>query len=289
MKRERFDFVYGLGSGCSCWRILRERGLQFASFPLDWVGRPGWRGGEGLRKVAGLVVGGFAHWFEVANLERFPALDSPRHDAYLDRASGLCYVHDFDKGDDLHVRYPEIAAKYARRIARFHARMAASRKVLLFWIADPRDAGEIAADDVRFAQEAFARRYPGVTFRFIVASCAPGLPPGRARVVRGDGFELHAFDYRVATEGDPTWEVRTEMFAPVFDRFACVDYRTRAEKRANAKRERAREYEKFKAKSWWELVASRLQYKIYCHFRRRLDRKGVLKGLERDANAAPRA
>lgn len=286
MRRERFDFVYGLGSGCSCWRILRERGLQFASFALDWVGCPGWVDGEGFLKVTDLVVGGFAHWFEEGNLVRCRRFDSPRHDAYCDQATGLVFAHDFLRGDDLHAHYPEVAAKYARRIARFNARMAASRKVLLVWIADPRDVGRIPESDVRSAREAFCRRYPGVAFHFLVTSCVPGIRPESAEVVQGDGYELWAFDYRVVTTGEATWDVRTEMFAPLLDRFVCVDYRTRAERRANAGRERAREYEKFKAKTWWELVVRRLQYKIYRHFRRRLDRNGVLKGLEGGADEA---
>ena len=58
MSRERFDFVFALGSGCACSRMLRERGLQFASFPLDWVGGISFAVGAGgaLRQTAGLIV-----------------------------------------------------------------------------------------------------------------------------------------------------------------------------------------------------------------------------------------
>ena len=64
MSRERFDFIFGMGAGCSCSRMLRERGLQYASFPLDWVGDPCLDAGADIRLVADLAAGGFREWFE---------------------------------------------------------------------------------------------------------------------------------------------------------------------------------------------------------------------------------
>jgi len=89
---------------------------------------------------------------------------------------------------------------------------------------------------------------------------------------------------QVFTEGERTWDVRTELFSPLLDRYEAVDYRTRAEKRANAKRERAREYEKFKATSPLDLILTKMRFKLYRHLRRRLERKGVL--LQQDGGHA---
>ena len=101
------------------------------------------------------------------------------------------------------------------------------------------------------------------------------------RVERGDGYECFSFDYRVVTDGEPIWEVRRDLFAPLFDRFESADYRTFAEKRANAKRERARDMERFKATSALDLLATKLKFKLYRHLKRKLERKGVLDGEER--------
>ena len=276
--KERFDFIFALGSGCACSRMLRERALQFASFPLDWVGGISFAvgAGEGLRRTTGVLVSDFANWFREENLVRIPDYDSSRYDAYRDRGTGLYFTHDIPRGGDLHACHPSARERYERRIARFAALAGSAKKMLAVWVSDPRDPGEIGEEDVCAALAALRGRYPQAEVRLFVAGCKEGTPPERAVVKRGDGWELFLFDYRVFTEGERTWDVRTELFAPLFDRFEAVDYRTRAEKRANAKRERAREYEKFRATSPLDLLLTKMRFKLYRHLRRKLERKGVL-------------
>ena len=279
MSRERFDFVFGIGAACSCSRMLRERGLQYASFPLDWVGNPRIDAGEVLRHVSNLAAGGFPNWFEEENLERAPQYDSERYTAYFDRGSRLFFAHDFTPGGDMHREYPKAREKYARRIDRFAKVLSSARKVLVVWVADPRGIGEVAEDDIACSLNSFRKAHPKTEFRLLVVNCVHGVRPENMRVKRGDGYECLAFDYRVVTEGPPTWDVRTEMFAPIFDRYAAVDYRTRAEKRENARREKARAYAKLKAKSAWGYLVNRMEFKIYRHFKRKLERKGILQGI----------
>ena len=289
MEKERFDFVFALGSGCACSRMLREKGLQYASFPLDWVGGISDRVGAGqsMRITTDIVVRGFDGWFEEAQLERHPRLDSPKYDAYVDRRTGLYFTHDVPSGASLHSCYREIHEKYQRRIARFLERMEASRKTLAVWVSDPRDPGEVGEDDIRYSMDALRRRYPKTEFRMLVASCRPGTPPMKAEIIRGGGYESYVMDYRLVCDGEPTWDIRTEVFDPLLGRFAARDYRTRGERRANARRERARAYEKFKAKSLLDFMITKAAFKLYRHLKRRLERKGVLAGMELSAEAAP--
>ena len=278
--KERFDFIFGLGAGCSCSRILRERGLQFASFPLDWVGDPCMDASEDFRLTADIASGGFKEWFELENLERAPSYDSPRHIGFYDRKVRLYFAHDFELGCDFKKEYPTAEEKYRRRIERFNSVLSGANKALAVWIADPRGKGEVVPDDIQYALAAFQRTYPKTDVHILAANCVPGLKPEEMRVSRGERWEIFSFDYRVVTVGEPTWDVRTELFAPLLDRFEAADYRTRAERRANARRERAREYEKFKASSPVDLFLTKLRFKLYRHLKRRLERKGVLEGLE---------
>ena len=280
MSRERFDFVFALGAGCSCSMMLREKGLQLASFPLDWVGTPHFGAAGDIRAKTDIIVGGFKNWFMRKNLERAPEYDTPKHLGYLDRGTGLYFTHDVAVGSDMDHDYQAASEKYARRIDRFLKLLSKSRRVLAVWVNDPRIQGEVGAEDVQYCLDAFRKAYPGAEFKIVAVNCAHGVKPESMRALRGEGFECYSFDYRVTTDGEPTWEIRRDLFSPFLERFAVVDYRTRAERRANARRERAREYERFKATSLFDLWFTKLRFKLYRHLKRRLERKGVLAGFE---------
>ena len=274
--KEQFDFVFSLGAGCSCSMMLREKGLQLASFPLDWVGTPDFGAAGDIRVKAELVANNFGGWFLEENLERAPQYDSPKFVSYLDRGTGLYFTHDFAHGADIHREHPAAIAKYARRIERFRKLLSGARRVLAVWINDPRVPGEVGEADVTHCLGVLRRAYPKAEFKIVVVNCARGVKPEDMRVNIGEGFECYAFDYRAVTEGEPTWDVRTELFAPLLERFAVRDYRTRAERRANALRERARDMEKFHAASALDLLVTKAKFKLYRHLKRSLERKGVI-------------
>ena len=278
MKKERFDLVFALGAGCSCSMMLREKGLQLASFPLDWVGTLDLGASADIRSKADIVAEGFRDWFRLENLERAPQFDSPKFLGYLDRGTGLYFTHDFEVGVDLSRDYPAASEKYARRIARLEKLLGGARRVLAVWVNDPRIPGVANAEDMRYCLDVLRRAYPKTEFRLMAANCVPGLKPESMRVERGDGYECFSFDYRAVTEGEPVWEVRRDLFAPLLERFESADYRTSAEKRANARRERAREMERFRASSALDLLVTKMKFKIYRHLKRGLERKGVVLG-----------
>ena len=58
-----YDLAFSLGFSCGTTQALRAAGLQFASFPLDWVGVPS------LAVSVRAVEGGFAHWLEADDLK----------------------------------------------------------------------------------------------------------------------------------------------------------------------------------------------------------------------------
>ena len=286
MSRERFDLVFSLGAGCSCSMMLREKELQFASFPLDWAGTPEFGAGGDIRAKTDIVVGGFVNWFKKENLERAPVYDSEKYTSYLDRGTRLYFTHDVPVGSDLEREYPALSEKFARRIDRFLRLLSGANRVLAVWVNDPRVPGEVGEEDLKYCLDAFRMAYPAAEFKIIAVNCAHGVPYESMRSFRGDGYECYAFDYRVVTEGEPTWEIRRDLFAPLLERFGCADYRTRAERRANAKREKSREWEKYKATSVLDFWLTRIKFKLYRHLERGLGRKGVLAGFRPAAGIA---
>lgn len=279
MSRERFDLVFSLGAGCSCSMMLREKELQFASFPLDWAGTPEFGAGGDIRAKTDIVVGGFTNWFKKENLERAPVYDSEKYTSYFDRGTRLYFTHDVPVGSDLEREYQALSEKFARRIDRFLRLLSGAKRVLAVWVNDPRVPGEVGEEDLKYCLDAFQMAYPAAEFKIVAVNCVRGVSYESMRSFRGDGYECYAFDYRVDTEGEPTWEIRRDLFAPLLEQFEAKDYRTFAEKRANAKRERAREMERFKATSWFGLEVTKAKYKVYRHLKRQFESKGIV--LER--------
>ena len=37
MSVKKYDFVFSIGEACSCTQVLRQQGLQNASYPFDWL------------------------------------------------------------------------------------------------------------------------------------------------------------------------------------------------------------------------------------------------------------
>ena len=243
MRKERFDLVFPLGAGCSCSIMLREKGLQLASFPLDWVGNVDLSASSGIRATTDILVGGFRNWFARENVERAPAYDSPNFLGYFDRGTRLYFTHDIAVGSDLERGYPSASAKYARRIDRFLKLLAGARRVLAVWVGDPRMEGAVDEGDIRYCLDAFQRAYPRAEFRVMAANCVHGLRFEEMRVLRGEGYECFSFDYR--------------------------------ERRANAGRERARDMERFRATSLPDLWLTKAMFRLQRHLRRRLERRGV--------------
>ena len=50
---KEYDLAFSLGSSCGVSQALRAAGLQFASYPLDWLGS------RDVRRVAKVVAGNF--------------------------------------------------------------------------------------------------------------------------------------------------------------------------------------------------------------------------------------
>lgn len=264
---KRFDFVFGLGSACSCTQTLRAAGLQFASYPLDWVY------GGGVRERTALVTGGFGGWMEKGDFMRLDGRKAFGHDPYVNRRTGMHFPHDFEKGIDFSVAFQSVRAKYDRRIARFETRMERSRTALVVWIADPRDAFRLEDADMRYCLDAFAHRWPKTLFRMFAVDFAAGIAPGEMSRRDGNGFKVLRFDYH-----DPAGEdfsVRPELLLPLFADVEAKDYRTLPEKFAAWRRRRKSRRVRLNAQSAWDAFATGLQLRLYNHLKKRLEHRGM--------------
>ena len=62
MAKKTYDIAFSMGFSCGGSLALRKAGLQFSSYPLDWIGAPG------VVRSAKMVAAGFPNWFEKGDL-----------------------------------------------------------------------------------------------------------------------------------------------------------------------------------------------------------------------------
>lgn len=275
MNPHRYDFAFCLGSSCTATDVLRQAGLQFGTFPLDWVGR------LGVAARTDLIVGDFEDFLRVDRLKLECASDDGRHLRYVDVERGTAFFHDFPVGKALEESFPEVQAKYDRRIARFQRHLQDAKSALVVWIGDFRDARDgILATDAAFSDclDRLEKRFPGTSFSMLVFDQAEAGAAPQERAVIDGRIRRMAVDYRDWSQGPESWALRIDRLLPYLARFTVRDYRTTEEKRAYHRAQRRDKYARLHVKSWWEALLVGFQYRLFRHLRKRLGRRGIHMG-----------
>lgn len=294
--RSHYDFIFSIGSACSCTETLRAAGLQYASFPFDWItirDRPG-----DVRHKAEAICTDFRGWFDREDFEY--AGTKPWHlkDFYRNRRTGIVYHHDFPKGVPFATIYPKVRAKYDRRIARLFRCIRSAKTVLLVRIDRPDQEYPATVEDCAYLRSRLTEKFPDVRFDLIFLSCELGrLYENRLETTVADGFTHLVFDYKSrapeAQPYTPDMPVLVEFFR---SRFAVRDYRTTAEKKAERRRKRLARYHQFGASDFLHYRLNRLRLSLeegrlrrqIAHAGRRQKTFGRLVPLGLDPEAAAR-
>ena len=247
--RTNYDFIFSIGSACSCTQVLRAAGLQHASFPFDWItirDRP-----ADIRFRADLIAGDFRDWFAK---DAFVFLPSPTwhlKDFYRNTKLGITFNHDFPKGVPFEESYPVAKARYDRRIERLCRCIRASQRVLVVRLDRPDQEYPTTIDDCRYARQRLAEKFPGVHFDVVLLSCEPGLAFDNRCDRSEDGIRHIVFDYKSRASDAQTYTPDMPRLIRLFaDLYSVRDYRTRAERAAEARRRTLARYARYDARSW---------------------------------------
>ena len=294
--RTGYDFIFSIGSACSCTEVLRAAGLQYASFPFDWItvrDRP-----NDIRHKADAICAGFQDWFNREDFEY--AGTKPWHlkDFYRNRRTSIVYHHDFPKGVPFETAYPTVRARYDRRISRLFRCIRSSKTVLLVRIDRPDQEYPATVEDCAYLRSRLSEKFPDVRFDLLFLSCELGRScENRLETAVTDGFTHLVFDYKSrapeAQPYTPDMPLLVEFFR---SRFAVRDYRTAAEKKADRRRKRLARYRQFGANDFLHYRLNRLKLSLeegrlhrqIAHAGRRQKTFGRLVPLGLDPEAAAR-
>jgi len=269
MKR-KYDFIFSLGGSCKGNMSLRAAGLQHLSFPLDWCGGPR------LVDKAYHINSDFADFLNVANLEKLPVPKTNQTQLYRDKKLGYTIIHEFHTGVPFEQELPVVREKFKRRIARFLSLIDRSKSVLVTWVNVKGSPDETPAEAHEFQRLMQARR-PGTRFDVLLFDYDKGRSPEDFTDSEEGGVRVVGFDYKNYKGSTEFWEADDRLLGKwLAAQYEMEDYRTEAEKAAWAKKQATEKFDRFKAKNWFDYIHTKLQYKLYRHLAKRMEKKGLI-------------
>lgn len=142
--KKNYDIVYSLGGDCTCARYMLKYHLRSYASPFDWLAF------VDFAPRMKLIENDFKNFMNLEDLkfiQRKPGLDylNPKIIDFEDTRNGFHFYHDFPKGQTLEESYPEVKAKYDRRIKRFLNQLKTAENPLLIWLShyEPTDNGTL--------------------------------------------------------------------------------------------------------------------------------------------------
>lgn len=265
---KRYDVVFPLGSACSCAQVVKAAGLRLASYPFDWLY------GSDIRGRTDIVMKEFVGWLDEANMIEVEAPSWHPKAIYRNTVTDISFNHDFPKGVPLKDSFPAVKEKYDRRIVRLQKNLEAARRILLVWVQIP-TTGRIPDGDLDYCLEAFRRKFPQAKVDIFAFDYAEGMPLENCEVVREEGKTVVRYDYREYGNPRYFYAVEQDKMIPFLRGIGIVDNRNAEERRRFASECKRKLYAQFGAKTWLGFFLTRSQYKLYCHLRKALRRKGV--------------
>ena len=235
--KKQYDIAFSLGFSCGCSQSLRAAGMQFSSYPLDWLGVPN------SLAAANVIGRGFEGWM---NQEDFELVDVNHGVGFctricLNRRTQLGYSHefyDFRRFDDV---FPEVKAVYERRISRFMSELRSAKRILAVYL-EHTTRGKAEDGSIRETAEILRRKFPEAQVDFLYIYEKPGC--GEPSVEQdADGITVVAADYSMVEDGRITQFVKIPVVAGFLKTHVFVeDTRTpeeRAKYAANARTTRS--------------------------------------------------
>ena len=257
--RKSYDFIFGLGNACSCTQTLRAAGLQYLSFPFDWIIMGGH--GDLMRRIS-FIENEFEGWLEQKDLVKVRSYPEGNRDIYRNMSTDTIFNHEFKLNDDLTTHFPIIRAKYDRRIARFLSQLESSGTILVLRMDRPDQNIPTSPDECREALDRLRALYPRASIDMILLSMSDGVAfPDRRVDDLGDGLTQIAFDYRDTAPGRNPFSVRLDLTAAAIAPLARVkDYRTRREKADFRRLRRLKRWQKAGANSLFSYLLKKLRF-----------------------------
>lgn len=214
-----YDFIFSLGANCAVSQSLRDAGLQFASYPFDWIGSPG------LMRDVEMVESGFANWLDRGDLKLWDV----RHEegavqrVYKNMRTGFGFPHEFTNAFRIEDGYEKTREKYDRRIARFMKDLGSSRRALGIYL-EVATRRRLADDALAESRRRLAAKFPGLELDLLYVYEDPAAPDLET-VSDKDGVTVLRGHYAKFLDGKVMHTVdRSQLVSYIHENFTVAEH-----------------------------------------------------------------
>ena len=174
---EKYDLIFGIGSGCHVRNYLDANHLVRFTTPLDWIGGripQGWGTEPGLERDSRFnekihfLCNDFDGWANPSDFYTLQQSDvrETLHHYVLNVKTNVRFVHAFPCDTSMELHMPKFIEAMHRRANRLLDAIAKSDKILIVWahrLFDQRDCMDaiVSDQDIIQATEKLNARFPG--------------------------------------------------------------------------------------------------------------------------------
>ncbi len=200
---KKYEVIFSIGSACLCSQMLRRSGLQFCSYPFDWLF------GCDFSGRIDILISGFKDFLNKEDLHFTGKCNSDERnpcDVYRNDKTGITFNHDFAQGVPFDVAYPAIKAKYDRRINRLLNNIDNHKDILIVFTETPSQdhTTDVISDDVLISgYDKIIQRFPNKNIDLLYIACTPE----RSEKQIGEHIFKLTFNYR-SLHGTPLHDAR---------------------------------------------------------------------------------
>lgn len=272
--KQTYTVAIGLGFDCKCSQSLRRAGLQFRSYPFDWVT------GASLESRIRLLTTEFAAWPGPESLRDLGTEATDRfaeaHRVVRDPQTGLEFRHDFPTELSVADGYPAVREKYDRRKARMLREIQEAETVLLVFLQGL-GTPLPSLSEGQTVYEILSRKFGRKCTLLLVGDDDPDHPDHPIRKDSAEDGHLLRWSLPCIQHTSLGDTVKDHAIAEALrNAFHVPDPRTAKEKRDYARLERTRKMAKYKARTPMGMIWNQLQFRLYRKLQKALRRKGII-------------
>ena len=223
---KEYDLAFSLGSSCGTSQALRAAGVQFSSYPLDWVGS------RGIVHAAEVIASGFDGWFEKEDFDLVDVWHGAGFGtrAYLNRKTQFGFSHEFPDFIPFDESFPDVRKTYERRVSRFLESAKSSRRMLAVFIELP-NLAHAGIDEIVNARRILSEKFQSSEIDILYVGVEEGRRAPELKEL-APGVLSADYDYRKFDEnGTVTHYIEWETLVPFLRaNFHVPDTRSESEK-----------------------------------------------------------